>query len=168
MLITPAEWATAQANAVKYAKFVPGFKLTLNAVVERKLEYAEAEKRGVTCTTREAAAQFRANSEAVVATNPDVILHNGELAGDVPDGYTLEPEAQRSPATADALNAIEINPASIERFRVLCSIGKLYDSLNPSSDSNERTKAIDALNAKLRADAQLEYGSDAAVSTATP
>ena len=97
VLVSPQEWATAQAGAAKVEKFTPGYKASLDNMVDEKLEYAEAEKRGLACTTEEAAAQVKINTQSVVEFNPDIILHNAEISGIAPEGYSLTPEAQRTP-----------------------------------------------------------------------
>lgn len=169
ILVSTNEWATAQANNTKFATLFPGHDLTLDTIVTRKLEEAEAEKRGTTCTTAEAVAQLKGNGDTALAGgDADVlkaIFYSLEVSGHAPAGYSLTPEAERTPALADAVKAYEADPKIIEGFRRQCNIVRLYTSLAPDGDNRKRNDAISGLRSKLHVDAGLEYST---VATATP
>ncbi len=169
ILVTSSEWATVQAHNVTFAHIAPGHDLTLDALVDQRLEYAEAAKRGTVCTTEEAATMFKAGDDSLLNSgDPSVLkfaMYNVENAGVVPAGYSLTPEAERTPSLVVALKALESDPKSLESYRKTCSIGRLYASLAPDGDNRKRNDAISALRSKLRVDAGLEYDTAA---TATP
>ena len=176
ILVTTDEWATAQAGNKKFAELSPGAELSLDAIVDRRLEYAEAEKRGTTCTTEEATTKLKEGQDAVDTSDSvlghKITLYNVESSGHAPAGYSLTPEAARTPALIDAIKAYESDPKVIEGYRKQCSIGRLYASLAPDGNVRTQTANLSALKSKLRIDAGLEYGSAATpppiAATATP
>lgn len=164
VLVTPEEWAKTQANNARFAELFPGHEQTLDALVTDRLEAAEAERRGTACATDESTIKLKEGNDSLLTIGDaglKVALFNVESSGHAPVGYSLTPEAERSPSLTDALKAMESDPAVIEEFRRQCSIGRLYASLAPDGDVQKQNEAISALRSELRVSAGLEYGSAA-------
>jgi hypothetical protein len=168
ILVTTGEWATVQANSKAREEQFPGYLVTIDSIVIRKLEEAEAQKRGTTCTTTEATTEAQAGIASLLTSANGRKMALSSVAAYVPASYSLTPEAQRTPALIDALATVAADPTYIETYRQGCDIGKLFTSLSPGPDAGKRNEAISALESQLRNSAALEYGSAATPISAGP
>jgi hypothetical protein len=167
--ITVEQWVTAQKQAERARVYNAGYALTLQKMVDDLLLQQEATRRGTTCSTGDAVAQLKQNTQAVVdSRNAEILIQTAETEGDAPVGYARTPAAARTPQSSDVLAALQSDAQYIEATRRACTIGRLYDSLAPNGNTDERHAAIQALQLRLRSSANIQYASSDALTPISP
>ena len=123
---------------------------TLLQAARETIDYREAVRRGLDCTTAEAQAQLRSLDATAVAANPDSVLLAVEDSGQAPPGYHLTPAAQRTPDTATVLQQYEQDPGILAGMRRFCAVSRMIATV-VAERSNDVSQGADA-EATFRAD----------------
>lgn len=149
---------------------------TVQSLVLESVEVQEAARRGLTCSSTEAA-NIEATQVAVgmqnSSTAEDQILASAVSFGLVPADYLRTPEAHRTPDAADAVAAYLASPQLAQAALQECKIGKLFAQVRQAArakgeDSTGAEQDVATLRRQLLSQATVTGPALTPAPTATP